>query len=142
MAGEDVAEAGEALGLGAADLTGALSADADVLDRTVRAVVRAGATVPGVDHVGVALVSRGFAPQPTGDPVADELDAVQAAHGEGPGVEVAGSGGVCEGPDLAAVAHCPHVAEVAARHGVRGVLVLALTTHDGVLGVLTFATRT
>jgi AmiR/NasT family two-component response regulator len=65
----------------------------------------------------------------------------RAGTGSG-GVEVAGSGGACEVPDLAAVGHWPHVAEVAARHGVRGVLVLALTTHDGVLGVLTFATRT
>src|SRR4051812_31826128 len=120
MAGEDVAEVGEALGFGAADLTGALSADADVLVRTVRAVGRAGTTVPGVDHVRLPLVPRGFPPHPTGDPVADELDAVQAAHGEGPGVEVAGSGGVCEVPALAAVGHWPHVAEVAARHGVRG----------------------
>ena len=94
MAGEDVAEVGGAVGLGAADLTGALSADADVLDRTVRALVRAGTALPGVDHVGVALAARGFHPQPTGDPVADALDAVQAAHGEGPGVEVAASGGV------------------------------------------------
>jgi GAF domain-containing protein len=143
MAREDVAEVGEAFGLGAADLTGALSADADVLDRTVRAIVHAGTALPGVDHVGVALAPRGaFAPQPTGDPVADDLDAVQAAHGEGPGVEVAASGGVCDVPDLAAVPHWPHVTEVAARHGVRGVLALALTTHDGVLGVLTAATRT
>ena len=143
MAGEDVAEIGEAFGLGAADLTGALSADADVLDRTVRAVVYAGTLLPGVDHVGVALTPRGaFAPHPSGDPVADELDAVQAAHREGPGVEVATSGGLCHVPDLAAVAHWPHVAEVAARHGIRGVLAVALTSHDGVLGVLTVATRT
>ncbi|MDT7741916.1 MAG: hypothetical protein QOE59_994 [Actinomycetota bacterium] len=140
MAG-DVAEVGEAFGLRAADLTGALSADADVLDRTVHAIGRLGATLPGVDHAGVALVPRGaFHPQATGDPVADDLDAVQAALGEGPGVEVAVSGGMCDVPDLAAVGPWPGFTEAAARHDVRGVLALALTTHDGVLGVLTLYT--
>jgi GAF domain-containing protein len=138
----DVAEIGEAFGLGAADLTGALSADADVLDRTVHAIARTGATLPGVDHAGVALVHRSaFHPQATGDPVADDLDAVQAALGEGPGVVVAVSGGTCDVPDLAAVEQWHGFAEAAARHDVRGVLALALTTHDGVLGVLTLSTR-
>ena len=145
MAG-DVAEMGEALALGAADLTGALTgalgADADVLDRTVRAVARSGATLPGVDHAGVALVSRGaFRPQATGDPVADDLDVVQASLGAGPAVEVAASGGTCDVPDLTALGPWPGFTAAAARHDVRGVLALALTTHDGVLGVLTLYTR-
>ena len=142
MAGEDVAETAEAFGLGAADLTGALSADSDALDRTVRVLVRTGATLPGVDHAGVALAPRGaFHPQPGGDPVADDLDAVQATVGEGPGVDVAAAGRSCEVPDLTVVGQWPRFTEAAARHGVRGVLALPLTTHDGVLGVLTLYTR-
>jgi GAF domain-containing protein len=141
MAG-DVAEVGEAFGLGAAELTGALSADADVLDRTVHAIARTGATLPGVDHAGVALVHRGaLHPQATGDPVADDLDAVQAALGEGPAVAAAAAGRTCDVPDLAAAGRWPGFTEVAARHAVRGVLALPLTTHDGVLGVLTLSTR-
>jgi hypothetical protein len=142
MAGEDVAEVGEAFGLVADDLTCALSTDADVVDRTVRALAHVGTTLPGVDHVGVALAPRGaFHPRPTGDPVADDLDAAQAGHGEGPGVAVAGTGRPCDVPDLAAVGQWPALTEAAARHDVRGVLALALTTHEGVLGVLTLYTR-
>jgi GAF domain-containing protein len=144
MAGEDVERHAEVLARSAADMTGALSVDVDVLERTSRSIVRAAAGVAGVDHVGFALAGRGaVAAQPTDDPVVEELDRLQAASGTGPAVEVvAGTGsGTLDVPDLAAVPRFAGLAEAAARHGVRGVLAVALRAHDGVLGVLTLYTR-
>ncbi|NMO88608.1 GAF and ANTAR domain-containing protein [Actinomycetospora sp. TBRC 11914] len=123
-------------------MTGVLSVDADVLERTSRSIVRAAACVADVDHVGFALALRGqFVAQPTTDPVVEELDGLQASSGAGPGVEVVRGSGTLDVPDLAAVPRYAGLAEAAARHGVRGVLAVALTAHDGVLGVLTLYTR-
>jgi GAF domain-containing protein len=142
MAAQDVPHHAEVLGWSAAELTGALSVDGDVLERTSGALVRAACSVPHVDHVGFALAVRGaFVARSTGDAVVDDLDRVQAGTGVGPGPEVAAGRGACDVPDLAAVPRFARLAEVADRHGLRGVLALPLTAHDGVLGVLTLWTR-
>jgi GAF domain-containing protein len=138
--GDDVARIGEALLLGACDLTGAMGADEDVaVERTLRSASRTvGAVVRGAGHVGVALTARGdLDVRATGDPVADELDAIQASLGEGPAVEAAARGETVDVPDLAADPRWPRFADAAAGHGVTSTLSLALRAHDGVLGVLT-----
>lgn len=142
MAAQDVEQFGGVLEPGTAGLTDALSADCDVLERTVRSIVRSAASVPGADHVGFAVAPRRVLDaRPTDDPVAADLDAAQIAAGAGPGVEAAAGAGIVEAPDFAAVPRWARLAEVAARHDVRGVLALALSAHDGVLGVLTLYSR-
>ncbi|MCD2194539.1 GAF and ANTAR domain-containing protein [Actinomycetospora endophytica] len=140
--GDDVQPIGEALLTAAADLTGVMSTDDDVVDRTLRTAASAVATVvPGAGHVGAAVTVRGtFAARATGDAVAEELDAVQASGRSGPGPEAAARGTCVEVPDLVADPRWPRLAEAAARHGVTSALSLVLRGHDGVLGVLTLYT--
>jgi hypothetical protein len=141
--GQDAQRVAEAVVLGAPDLTVALNDDADVVDRTLRCAARAIAgSVPGAVHVGGALLSRGALDvRALGDPVAEELDALQTAVGEGPCLEAVRSGETVEVPDLAVDARWSRVADAAARYGVVGALALVLRAHDGVLGVLTLYTR-
>jgi GAF domain-containing protein len=137
--GDDIARVGDALLFGACDLTRALSADEDVVGRTLWATARTlAAVVPGAGHVGVALTARGeFDVRTTGDPVADELDAIQASLGAGPGVEAAARAETVDVPDLADDPRWRELADAAARHGITSALSLVLRAHDGVLGVLT-----
>jgi GAF domain-containing protein len=143
MAGDGGERCGGVLEAGTTGLTEALSSDGDVLDRTLRVILGSAASLPGADHVGFGLVTRGtFRARPTDDPVAGALDAAQATSGEGPAVEAVARAGAVDVPDLAAVPRWAGLAETAGRHGVRGVLALALTAHDGVLGVVTLYSRT
>ena len=124
----------DAVVLGAADLTGAMSTDQDVVDRTLRHAARTiAAVVPGADHVGAALLTRGALDvRATGDAVADELGALQASLGEGPAVAAAACGGTVDVADLAADARWSRIADAAARQGVVGALALVLR-HAGFL---------
>lgn len=135
----DIQQVDEALLLAAMDLTGAMSTDVEVMTRTLRSTtLTVAAAVPGVGHVGIALIGRnGFGVHPTGDPIADELDAAQVSLCEGPGVEAATRGENVEVPDLALDRRCPRFADVAARHGIVSALALVLRTRERVFGVLT-----
>jgi GAF domain-containing protein len=99
----------------------------EVLDQVVRAAAE---LVPGVDMVSVTLRSSDgtFHTPVETDPVASRLDALQYETGEGPCVDAArpsGPGHVwCE--DIAAEPAWPTFGPVAAEHGVRSVLAVAL----------------
>lgn len=99
----------------------------EVLDQVVQA---ASELVPGADMVSVTLRSPNGAfhtPVET-DPVASRLDKLQYATGEGPCIEAARASGPghvrCE--DLAVEPAWPRFGPVAAEHGVRSVLAIAL----------------
>jgi GAF domain-containing protein len=99
----------------------------EVLDQVVRAAAE---LVPGADMVSVTLRSPDgtFHTPAETDPVASRLDALQYETGEGPCVDAArpsGPGHVrCE--DIAAEPAWPTFGPVAAEHGVRSVLAIAL----------------
>jgi GAF domain-containing protein len=99
----------------------------EVLDQVVRAAAE---LVPGADMVSVTLRSPdgGFHTPVETDQVASRLDQLQYATGEGPCIDAARAGGSghvrCE--DLTAEPAWPTFGPLAAEHGVRSVLAIAL----------------
>lgn len=94
--------------------------------------------IEGARHAGVSLVRRGTITSPAvTDDVVRRIDALQAAHGEGPGIAAVTGQEVVHSADLAHDARWPRWGpEVAAQTGVHSMLSFPLFTGADTVGAL------
>ena len=115
------------------------------LDHTLDAIVRAAQeTVPGFEHVGISVISKGNGHSGTIETRAGTgrlvwvVDEVQNQQGDGPCYDAITNGGVIVMEYAATEVRWPRYVEEVARLGLRAPMGLQLYTDDGALGGLNF----
>ena len=111
------------------------------VDGLLLAVTRRAVDIlPDVHHAGVTLVEGGGPPRFTAatEPIAGRLGELQAAHGEGPSLEVIAEHHTIKVKDYGSEARWPHFVKDLLEHSpVRSSLSVELYTEESALGVLT-----
>lgn len=115
------------------------------LDHTLDAIVRAAQeTVPGFEHVGISVTSRGNGNGGSIETRAGtgrlvwEVDELQYKLGEGPCYDAIVNGGVTVMEDVRTEQRWPRYVEEVERLGLRAQMGLQLYTDEGALGGLNF----
>lgn len=110
--------------------------DEEITSRAI--VTRMRDLVPEARQVSLTVrTPRGHRTLASSDPLAEEADALQYALGEGPGLQVAGSGGWLRSGDVATDSRYPAWGPRASALGVGSLLAVAVTDRDEPLGALT-----
>lgn len=121
-----------------------LSADRfDLGDLLIQVATMAVTAIPGADWAGLTVQETGRSAMVVRSAdLVDEIDAVEAAIGEGPGISAAEQGRVMRSGSLGGDARWPRYGPRVSRLGVHSVLSLPLVTPEAVVGTMSLYART